>query len=294
MTYPQSQPQSELGSKGRYTDRTGSSAQNVSSNGPPQGSSGPNSQWQGQQGPSSNSTGPSSQISASNSVAPVQILKPQNKVAPSPTWVLLCLKNGSSLPHEQIEIPKGMSDNEFFRKFRLEYRRLRGWSYWYHPDKFYFCHVAKFVKWDVRQMGYHCNQMPACSSYIFQPKPPSIPYELPVPAREWECRFHRDCSYSAAGFLSHIPKRTARYELGTCKNREEVWGLYVVYRTSLRIVLVWFSICLSPSLIFIGLWLSSYKTDLQGASVPLFATMAAISALHIFLGGRFKGEVAPD
>lgn len=185
-----------------------------------------------------------------------------------------------------------MSDNDFFQDFRLQYRNLRGWSYWYHTDKFYYCHAAKFIKWDVRQLAYDCNQMPDDVTYIYQPRPPCSPYARPVPPREWEHRFHKNCSYSSHEILTRLPKRVVRHELDTCRGREDIWGLYVVYRTSAKAVLTWLSILASPSVMFLVLMLGRRpKMDLQDAVVPMVLTFAAIPIFYMLLGRQFKTHI---
>jgi hypothetical protein len=208
------------------------------------------------------------------------------------TWILLCAKRYWGLPHEQIEILPNTNDTEVFREFRSHYRQLRGLSYWLGTDKFYYCHAAKFSRFDVRQIAHDCNQMPNNQDYIFLPRPPSNPYTRPIPVREWEHKFHKDCSYTSREVLNLLPKRKLRYELDTCLKREEVWGLYVVYRTSTRMMLAWTFIIILPSAAVLLSWaILNKRMDLQNASIPMTITLAGLPVLWAVSGRQFKGEI---
>ena len=208
-------------------------------------------------------------------------------------FILICVRNMSGpnrLRHDQIEIPVGMTDNQFFKEFRAQYQRLRGWYYWFHVDKFWYCHCSRYYKWDSDKISWEQHEMPSDGTYTFIPTPPTVPYSMPISCDEWEHRLQDDCSRPTVDFLNRMPKRDRRFEISTCVQAHQVWGLHVEYRTSARVVLAWSFLIMSPGIVFCILWLLRFPNDLQNAMVPL-TLLPALVGLPIglvTLGGQFR------
>jgi len=104
----------------------------------------------------------------------------------------------------------------------------------------------------------------------------------PRPHLHWYNRCRSPCHSRLV--LNLFPQRYHRLvEQGD--NREEFWGLYVVERFSFFRVLAYNICCMLPSIVFFFMWLFTWKHpgDLQNASVPIMATITALTVFWGFL-----------
>lgn len=236
---------------------------------------------------------------ASTSDSPSVYKSPQIQrptVIPLDRFLLVCTERWGRKRSEQIVIAALDSDDDFFAKFKLTYRQLRGfWQYWLDPRQFVFCHASKFERWAEYCLGKCCNGMPdiILDEYEFDPKPPVIPYlHPPICEDEWiERIYYGKRTNGRREALTRLPLRTKRHQVKIHVNgREYFWGLHAQLRPAAAVVIGWMVFILGGAFIFTPVWLSSHPGDLQNATVPVMVLIAALALLWIPLNSRFKKE----
>ena len=211
-------------------------------------------------------------------------------------WVLLCVPHGKKVRAEAIETKPGITDEDFFKKFKSTYISLRGrLRYYLDPNQFAFCHATRFDKYHINRLGTVCNEMPPSdeTTYLYNPKPYYRPYRPPLTKHEWQDRFHSllPRSYGIkADALFKLPKRSQRFNLQTHVSRETIWGLHVQVRISAAMVVAWLLAITIGGWIFAGWWLKDHPGDLQNASVPITLIIGALMLLWLPLGEKFRDE----
>jgi hypothetical protein len=190
----------------------------------------------------------------------------------------------------------GITDEDFFRKFKRTYISLRGrLRYYLDPRQFAFCHASRFEKYHINRLGTVCHEMPPSNeiAYTYYPKPYHRPYLPPLTRHEWQDRFH-NLLPRANGInvdaLSKLPRRSQRFNLQTYISRETIWGLHAQVHISAAVVAAWQLVITTGGWVFIGWWLKDHPDDLQNASVPITLIIGAVMLLWLPLGEKFRDE----
>jgi hypothetical protein len=108
----------------------------------------------------------------------------------------------------------------------------------------------------------------------------------PRPLLHWFHKCRKICKSREA--LNLFPKWIFFLEEGG-DTREEFWGIYARERPSFLILLIYNTLCLIPSLVFLFLWLFrwGHSGDLQNASLPLTLTGTPLSILWAYMLTEF-------
>lgn len=100
--------------------------------------------------------------------------------------------------------------------------------------------------------------------------------------------FYHKCKKSktySSDVLKSLPKKRTELEQSGDK-REEFWGIYAREEVSVRWILFYNFVCISPLIIFFLVWIvpQDHGTDMQNPSVPLSLMISMLSLFwSIFL-----------
>ena len=109
------------------------------------------------------------------------LVLPGKAITPSPSaypsnesYVLLCTQTSSSsrLWHDQIEVARCKSDDDFFDQLRTSYKSLRGIRYWLDPMQYDHCEFVKYTKFYVDELTRVHQDLPLDKAYKYTPRPP--------------------------------------------------------------------------------------------------------------------------
>lgn len=145
----------------------------------------------------------------------------------------------------------------------------------------------------------------ANTDYEYQPKPmDNIP---PISEHEFTKRFyachksrsiihlHHKCKMMGAhsfDILEFLPKKRTELEEGGDK-REDFWGIYAREIISLRWIVFYNCVCVSPLLAFFVAWIipGGHSTDLQDPAVPISIMISMLSLFwSVFLSSLQFGK----
>lgn len=145
----------------------------------------------------------------------------------------------------------------------------------------------------------------ANTDYEYQPKPmDNIP---PIPEHEFMTRFYachkprpfihlyhkcRMLGAHSSEILKSLPKKRTELEEAGDK-REDFWGIYAREFISLRWIMFYNFVCVSPLLAFFVAWIvpGGHSTDLQNPSVPITMMFSMLSLFwSVFLGSLQSGK----
>ncbi|KAJ5324219.1 hypothetical protein N7476_002819 [Penicillium atrosanguineum] len=208
--------------------------------------------------------------------------------------VLFLAKKGGDYKLAQIRV-SNMNSHTFFSTMKKEYFRLRGvLRGWFSVWRYSHCDFYKFEKFDDHEFALKIkDSFPdhANTDYEYQPRPmDNIP---PISEHEFKTRFyachkprpllhlHHECRRLGAhssDILKFLPKKKTELEEAGNK-REDFWGIYAREDISLRWIILYNSVCVSPLLAFFFAWIvpQGLGTDLQNPSIPLSMMIAMLS-----------------
>jgi hypothetical protein len=191
----------------------------------------------------------------------------------------------------EIDCGPLQNDLDFFDALKSTYDKTRGpWRRWFSVHQYDHCEFFVFRKWGVKLGG-------PLYPGDFKPRPP-LPQPPHSPINEGEFRdhyYHRNKRPTWVAFfrrtygyvssrgantdaLQSLPKRVEQLEVEDEK-RELFYGLLAVeVRSGFRMAAYAF-VLNSPWIVFLFLWLLplGHPLDLQGATVPLMISLAAMA-----------------
>lgn len=190
------------------------------------------------------------------------------------SWLLVCVPHGHVLRSGVIDLHEIHTDCQLFVELRHKIDNLRGsMRSWLHPLQFNYCHVSKFEKFGVDQLGWICNEFPEDREYDYTPRPPSKPYQMPLSWTEWYARYYELDGCGDLDGMAHVPKRKESFPLSVCMKRENFWGLHVQLQRSVPHTVMWQVLLLLPSLLFFVFYTSlHHAVDWTVAVIPLTLT----------------------
>ncbi|KAJ5301623.1 hypothetical protein N7508_006486 [Penicillium antarcticum] len=224
--------------------------------------------------------------------------------------VLFLAKQGGDYRLAQICI-SNMTCHSFFSTMKKEYFRLRGvLRSWFSVWRYSHCDFYKFEKFDDHEFTLRIkDSFPdhANTDYEYQPRPmDNIP---PISEHEFMKRFyachnprpllhlHHECRKLGAhssDILQFLPKKRTELEEAGNK-REDFWGIYAREKISLRWIIFYNFLCVSPLLAFFLAWILPRElgTDLQNPSIPLSMMIAMLSLFwSVYLSSlQFEGPL---
>ncbi|CAI7654833.1 unnamed protein product [Penicillium crustosum] len=222
--------------------------------------------------------------------------------------VLFLAKKGGDYRLAQICV-SNMNCYTFFSTMKKEYFRLRGvLRGWFSVWRYSHCEFYKFEKFDDHEFTLRIkDSFPdhANVDYEYQPKPmDNIP---PISEHEFMKRFyachkprpllhlHHQCrklKAHSSDILKFLPKKRTELEEAGNK-REDFWGIYARESISLRWIILYNLVCVSPLLAFLLAWIvpRGLVTDLQNPSIPLSMMIAMLSLFwSVYLGSLQFGK----
>lgn len=215
------------------------------------------------------------------------------------SYLYLCIRLRN--PHfVEIECDAMKNDLELFHALKAAYNQSRGpLRRWFSVWQYDHCKFFVFRKWGVHLGGPLYADFPLTADllYDFKPRPPvPPPPHGPIAAGEFRDHYYYSnrrpmwahLSRSTTSYvrfrglntdaLEALPKRVRRLELEDEK-RELFHGLLAVEaRCGLRMAVYCFLLN-APWIVFLFLWLLplGHPLDLQGATVPLMVSLAAMT-----------------
>ena len=101
-----------------------------------------------------------------------------------------------------------------------------------------------------------------------------------------ECKGRNHCGKYR--ILERLPKRRRKWETDRDEEKDEAWGLHVIFGVSFFRVALYHMLILVGPTTFWGLWLKSWPRDWQNASVPFFAMMGLFSLFWFLFAHRIN------
>ncbi|KAI0895002.1 hypothetical protein F4806DRAFT_105410 [Annulohypoxylon nitens] len=263
----------------------GSSGVASTSNNPSQGNSSQNKQiyQRSASSPSNNATksGSQRQIAVSNTI-------------PLSHHILLVVQKGVDYKIAQIGV-SGLRCQEFFRTLRDDYYRLRGFiRVWFSIWRYSHCDFYMCEKFDDHQFTpKQRNSYPKTTDTDYEFKPRPMDFIPPISEHEFTKRFYacynprslshwfhkcKTLGYHSYDVLDLLPKKKMKLEEAGNK-REFFWGIYAREIISLRWVLAYNVVCVTPTIVyfFLSILPEGYATDLQNPSVPFTMMLGLLS-----------------
>ncbi|KAI1409804.1 hypothetical protein F5Y13DRAFT_88541 [Hypoxylon sp. FL1857] len=268
-----------------------------------------NSQSQGQSTQNSQGYSQPTKSSPGNATQPGTWRPPTSALSNTLSHcILFVVKKGAEYKMAQISVSKNPC-YVFFSTLRAKYFDLRGFlRSWFSVWRYSHCDFYMCEKFDDHEFPpRHKNTFPEATNpdYDYRPKPmdnipPVSEHEFqkrfytcykPHPLRHWyhKCKSLGTHSYD---ILELFPKKKTELEEGGDK-REIFWGIYAREIISLRWVLIYNLVCISPMLVFFTVWILplGQSTDLQNPSVPFSMMLGTLSLFwSIFLSSLQFGR----
>ncbi|PKY04628.1 hypothetical protein P168DRAFT_136900 [Aspergillus campestris IBT 28561] len=207
--------------------------------------------------------------------------------------VLLVVKRGHNYRLAQIRV-SGSNHDTFFGTLREEYFRLRGMMRsWFSVWRYNHCEFYEFEKFDDHLFAPRTkNAFPSHGNTEYEYLPRPIDNIPPISEHAFWCKFyachkprpyhlHHKCNQRRSHsneMLKSLPKKKTELEEGGDK-REYFWGIYACENISIRWIIFYNFLCVSPLLAFFVAWIipQEHGTDLQNPSIPLSMMCSMLS-----------------